>query len=251
MTIISKINFFQPKIWEKGALLKEIERNLAFDDDLYASGKWRPAFDSQVFDKYRDTLGGRPSESFDPNGFLNELGLTKSLTAGRSSVELLRAFLLIDDYRPDARYIPMPEKIVAFVQKTFLLLNSISPHLVSAFARLSNPLIVKKLEEKYVTDEHDPNPYGRFEEIVKGDHYSLSKEERYFGILRKNVLQYAWDRGLHTGSIDPGRNGTENFGTYDIALTLGFTESQASRIAIKCYDVDISKTHYRHPHDKT
>ena len=251
LTTISKINFFHPGIWEQGALLKEIERNLAIDDDLYASGKWGRAYDLQVFDKYKGTLGGRPTESFDPNGFLSELGLTQSLTAGRSNIELLRAFVLIDDYRPDARYFPMPGKVAALVQKTLLLLNFISPHLVSAVDRLINPLIEKKLEEKYVTDDHEPNPYGRFEEIVKGDHYELPKEKRYFGILRKRVPQYAWDNGPHSGSIDPGRNGTENFGTYDIALTLGFTESQASRIAIKCYDVDTSKTHYHHPHDMT
>jgi hypothetical protein len=251
MTTISKINFFQPEIWEKGALLKEIERNLAIGDDLYASGKWRPAFDQRVFDKYKDTFGGRPTESFDPNSFLNELGLPKSLTAGRSNIDLLRAFVLIDDYRPDARYFPMPEKLAAFLQKTLLSINLISPHLVGAVDRLINPLVIKKLEEKYVTDEHDLNPYGRFEEIVKGDHYDLPKEKRYFGILRKKVPQYAWDNGPHSGSIDPGRQGTENFGTYDIALTLGFTEAQASRIALKCYDVDISKTHYHDPHDKT
>jgi hypothetical protein len=251
MSTISKINFFQPGIWEKGALLKEIERNLAIEDDLYAWGKWRPAYDLQVFNKYKGTLGGRPTESFDPNGFLSELGLTQSLTAGRSNIELLRAFVLIDDYRPDARYFPMPEKLAAFVQKTLLLLNFISPHLVSAVDHLINPLIEKKLEEKYVTDTHDPNPYGRFEEIVKGDCYELPKEKRYFGILSRKVPQYAWDNGPHSGSIDPGRNGTENFGTYDIALALGFTESQASRIAIKCYDVDISKTHYHDPRDQT
>jgi len=251
LTTMSKINFFQPGIWEKGALLKEIELNLAIADDPYASGKWRPGYDLQAFDKYKRTLGGRSTQSFDPNGFLSELGLTRSLTAGRSNIELLRAFLVIDDYRPDARYFPMPEKIAAFVQKALLFINLVSPHLVSAVDRLINPLIVKRLEEKYVTDEHDPNPYGRFEEIVKSGHYELSKEKRYFGILRRKVPQYAWDNGPHSGSIDPGRNGTENFGTYDIALTLGFTESQARRIAIKCYDVDISKTHYHHPHDMT
>jgi hypothetical protein len=251
LTTISKVNFFQPEIWEKGALLKEIDRNLAIDDDLYASGKWRPAYDLQVFEKYKGTLGGRPTESFDPNGFLSELGLPQSLTAGRSNIELLRAFVLIDDYRPDARYFPLPEKIADCVQKTLLFINLISPYLVSAVDRLINPLIVKQLEKEYVTDAHDPIPYGRFEEIVKGDHYTLPKEKRYFGILRKKVPQYAWDNGPHSGSIDPGRNGTENFGTYDIALALGFTDSQATRIAIKCYDVDISKTHYHHPHDKT
>ena len=232
-------------------MLKEIERNLAIEEDPYASGKWRPAYDIQVFDQYKNTLGGRPMESYDPNGFLDELGMTQSLTAGRSNLELLRAFLVINEYRPDARYFPMPEKIAAFVQKVLLFLNIVSPRLVCAVDRLINPLIVKQLEKNYVTDEHDPFPCGKFEEIILGERDALAKEKRYFGILRKKVPQYAWDNGPHSGSVDPGRDGTENFGTYDIALTLGFTESQARRIAIKCYDVDISKTHYHDPEDKT
>lgn len=251
MMCISKINFFQPEIWEKGALLKEIEGNLAVQDDLYASGKWKPAFDLQIFEKYKDTLGGKAIESFDPNGFLAELGLSESLTAGRSNIEMLRAFHLVNDYSPDSRYFPLPKKIAPLAQKTLLSISLISPYLVNAIDRLTSPLVDKKIGERYKTDRHNSNRYGRVEEIVKGDHSDLSKEARYFGILRKKVSQYAWGGGPHTGSIDPSREGTENFGTYDIALNFGFTETQASRIAKKCYDVDFSKTHYHDPNDRT
>jgi hypothetical protein len=50
MMPISKINFFQSAIWETGALLKEIERNVAAADDLYASGQWKAATDSRIFE---------------------------------------------------------------------------------------------------------------------------------------------------------------------------------------------------------
>jgi hypothetical protein len=248
---VSIINFFQPCIWEKGALLKEIDRNLAAADDPYGSGRWQSALAPQFIEKYKATLGGRPIESFDPNGYLAELGLAQSMAAGRSNVEMLRAFQLVGEYRPDPRYFPLPKKIGAFVQKIFLSINRISPPLANAADRLVGPLAVKKIEKKFSSDRRRWTPYGRIEEIAKGDHCGLLKEARYFGILRRDTAQYAWDRGPHTGSIDPGHRITENFGTYEIALKFGFTEQQAGRIATKCYDVDTSNTHYLDPHDRT
>ena len=71
---ISKINFFDPGIWQEGALLREIERNLAEADDLLASGRWETALPSRVFDRLADLLAGgkgRSVASFDPAGILN------------------------------------------------------------------------------------------------------------------------------------------------------------------------------------
>ena len=116
---ISKINFFEPGIWGKGALLKEIEDNLAAVDDPYGSGRWKPAMAPRVFKQYKDTLGGRPTESFDPNRYLAELGLAKSMTAGRSNIEMLRAFELIGKYRPDPRYFPLPKNIALWYRRFF------------------------------------------------------------------------------------------------------------------------------------
>jgi hypothetical protein len=248
---ISRINLFQPCVWEKGALSKEIDRNLAAADDPYGSGRWEPAMAPQVFEKYKDTLGGMPIESFDPDGYLAELGLEKSLTAGRTNLEVLRAFHIIKDYRPDPRYFPLSEKAAALTQKIFLSISRVSCHLVNAVDRLVDPLAVKMAEKKYQTERYHANPYGRVEEIIKGAPSDLPKEARYWGILRQKIPQYAWDCGPHTGSIDPGRRTDENFGTYDIALKFGFTEGQARRIATKCYDVDTGKTHYHDPHDRT
>jgi hypothetical protein len=254
MMSISKINFFQPQIWQDGALLQEIERNLAAPDDLFAPGQWKPALTPRVFEKYKDILRGgkgRAVESFDPAGYLAEVGLPQSLTAGRTNSEVLRAFHLINEYHPDARYFPFSKKTGALLQKIFLSTSRISTSLVTAVDRLIDPLAVKMTEKKYRTDQYRCAPYGKFEEIVKGAQSDLPKEARYLGILRKQVPQFAWDRGPHTGSIDPGRRADEDFGTYDIAVKFGFSEEQAGRMATKCYDVDISQTHYHDPRDRT
>ena len=120
---ISKINFFQPGIWEDGALLQEIDRNLAAPVDLFASGQWIPALSPRIFEKYKDILResrGRAVERFDPAGYLTEVGLPQSLTAGRTNRDVLRTFHLIHTYRPDARYFPFSKKTGALVQKIFL-----------------------------------------------------------------------------------------------------------------------------------
>jgi len=173
------------------------------------------------------------------------------LTAGRTNSDMLRIFHLIKAYRPDARYFPFSEKTGALVQKILLSISRISSSAATTVDRLIDPLAVKMTEKKYRTDQYHSAPYGKFAEIVKGEQSRLSKEERYLGILRKKVPQFAWDRGPHTGSIDPERRANEDFGTYDIAVKFGFAEEQARRMATKCYDVDISQTHYHDPRDRT
>jgi hypothetical protein len=254
MMPISKIDFFRPGIWEDGAILQEIERNLAAPDDLFASGQWIPALSPLIFEKYKDILRGskgRAVERFDPAGYLAEVGLPQSLTAGRTNRDVLRTFHLIDTYRPDARYFPVSNKTGALVQKLFLSISRISTSAVIAVDRLIDPLVVRMVEKKYRTDQYRSAPYGKFEEIVKGEQSDLSKEARYLGVLRKKVPQFDWDRGPHTGSIDPDRRANEDFGTYDIAVKFGFSEEQARRMATLCYDVDISQTHYHDPRDRT
>ena len=254
MMSISKINFFRPGIWEDGALLAEIERNLAAPDDLFAAGQWEPALAPRIFEKYMDILRGskgRAVERFDPAGYIAEVGLPHSLTAGRTNSDVLRAFHLIDAYRPDACYFPFSKKTGALVQKIFLSISRISTSAAIAVDRLIDPLAVKLTEKKYQTHQYRSAPYGSLSQIIKGQQSDLPKEARYLGVLRKKVPQFAWDRGPHMGSIDPDRRLNEDFGTYDMAVKFGFSEAQARRIATKCYDVDINQTHYHDPRDRT
>ena len=247
---VSKINFFQPGIWEDGALLQEIERNLAEPVDLFASGRWKPDLTPRVFEKYKNILRkskGRDIERFDPAGYLAEVGLPQSLTAGRTNNDMLRAFHFVKAYRPDARYFPFSKRTGALVQKLFLSISRICPSVAVALDRLIDPPAVRMTEKKYQTDRYRSAPYGKFEEIVKGAPSDLPKEARYLGVLRRKVSQFTWDRGPHSGSIDPDRRANEDFGTYDIAVKFGFSKAQARRMARMCYDVDISRTHYHDP----
>ena len=169
---ISKINFFIPGIWEDGALLQEIESNLAAPLDLFASGQWKPVLNPRVLEKYNDVLrhsSGRGVERFDPAGYLCEVGLPQSLTAGRTNSDVLRTFHLIKAYRPDARYFPFSKKTGALVQKIFLSISRILPSLAIAADRLIDPLMVRMTEKKYQTDQYHSAPYGKIEEIVKGE----------------------------------------------------------------------------------
>ncbi|MDX1708041.1 MAG: hypothetical protein R3274_05535 [Desulfobacterales bacterium] len=249
MVPIYKIDFFDPKIWQEGALLEEIQRCLEAADDLHASGRWQSAAAPEVSEAYRQTLGGRPIEEFDPDGYLYELGLETSLTAGRTNAGLLRAFHLIKAYRPDPRYFPFSKKAGALIQRFFLTISRFAPGPAMAIDRILDPVAVRYTEKSHNTHRYRSAPFGRFEDIAKGALCELSKEKRYLGILRKQMRQYAWDRGPHAGSIDPGRRADENFGAYDTAVHIGFSRQQARRIAIQCYDVDISRTHYRDPQD--
>lgn len=246
---ISKIDFFQPAIWQEGALLTEIERNLAVADDPFASGRWQSAAAPEVYEAYKHTLGGKPVDSFDPAGYLSELGLKTSMAAGRTNADLLRAFHLIKAYRPDPRYFPFSKKAGSLIQKLFLSSSRIAPGPVTAIDRVLAPLAVRLTEKKHNTDQYSADPYGRIEDIAKGLQFDFPKEMRYLGILRKQMRQFAWDRGPHAGSIDPERRAGEDFGSYDIAVRFGFSKQQALRIATQCYDVDISQTHYRDPRD--
>ncbi len=248
---IPKIDFFRPKIWQEGALLKEIQRCLDATDDPYASGRWQSAAAPQVYEAYKQTLGGRPIEEFDPTGYLSVLGLKTSLTAGRTNAGLLRAFHLINGYRPDPRYFPFSKKVGALIQKFFLTASRVAPVPITAIDRILDPVAVKWTEKKQNTHRYHTAPYGRFKNIIKATPSNLPREDRYLGILRKQMRQYAWDRGPHAGSIDPGRRADENFGAYDMAVWFGFSRQQARRIAIQCYNVDISRTHYRDPQDAT
>ena len=244
---ISKIDFFQPAIWHEGALSTEIERNLVVAEDPYASGCWQSAAAPEVYEAYRQTLGGKPIDSFDPSGYLSELGLKTALTAGRTNADLLRAFHLIKDYRPDPRYFPFSKKAGAMIQKFFLSASKLATGTATTIDHFIDPLAVRWTEKRQNTARYRTAPYGRLEDIAKGQLSELPKDARYLGILRKQVRQYAWDRGPHAGSIDPGRRRGENLGSYDIAVRFGFSRQQARRIATQCYGIDISQTHYRDP----
>ena len=241
------MNIFRPEIWEPGALDREIERCLAAPVDLYASGRWQPSVGRRQYEKYKTTLRGLAPEHFDPDGYLTAMGLPRSLTAGRTSAEMLRAFHLIGSYRPDTRYFPLPERVAVPVQKNLLRVSRWLPRPFAVFDRRVHPLVVRMLMKKTRSRGQGDGGYGSSRDIDRGERSPCGKSERYLGIVRRQAPQYAWGRCPHMGRMVTDRDGGKVCGTYDIALKFGFSEIQAARIARACFDVDLSRTHYRDP----
>ncbi|MCP4693409.1 MAG: hypothetical protein GY859_35545, partial [Desulfobacterales bacterium] len=249
-TNIPRIDFFRPEIWEPGALERELDRCLAIPIDPYASGRWRLSGKSRGRGRYKETLGGRAVESFDPNGFLSWLGLSETLTAGRTNLEMLRAFHLAGDYTPDSRYSPFRGKGGDLVRKFFLWLSRLAPRVVYGIDALVTRLVIGKPERRPMAGPDARNWCGRMEDILGVVRFAIPREARYSGVARKKASRWAWANGVHVGSVDPDHENAERFGTYDIALNSGFTDSQARRIAKACYDVDFDATHYADPDNR-
>jgi hypothetical protein len=243
---VPKIDLFKKGNLAKGNLEKKLDEANAIPEDRYQSGNWQSGYKTPLDNqKYLGTLGGKPVSSYDPNGFFKELGLPDDLKApGRTDKEMYKAFKLVD-YKPDPQYFPGPKWLATPVQNGLVALGRTSPDIATKLDSLATKTVIKKLEK---ADTIDPNPYGKIEDIKQGDKLAISPSERYLGIISKGNTQFAWDSGVHTGSPKPTHE-NEKFGTYDIALKIGFTEEQATNISVEDFAVDENKTHYHDPKD--
>ncbi|HBN08808.1 MAG TPA: hypothetical protein DD435_09210 [Cyanobacteria bacterium UBA8530] len=240
--ISSKVDFFRPQTWQNGELKKEIEAESAVPEDTRLSGGWGSAYNPQDLDVYKQSLEGKPLKSYDPEGFFKRIGLPDNIeSSGRGDVEMLKAAAKIA-YKPEPTYIPAPTWVAGPVQKVLLALGKVFPGFVKGIDELIDSTMVKKREKP---DQTDPFPFGREEDVVKGAKTELPLSQRYFGLSAQLSRQHAWAEGVHEGSVKPtpGRP-AENFGTYDVALKMGFTEEQAKRIAESDNAVDTDQTHY-------
>lgn len=243
---VPKIDVFKEGTLKKENLEKELDKTSAIPEDHFQAGKWKPQYKTPLdIQKYLSTLGGKPVSSYDPQGFFKELGLPDDLKApGRTDKEMYNAFKLVD-YKPDPQYFPGPKWLSSPVQKGLVALGRLSPDIAAKLDLLATKTVIKRLEK---ADTVDPNPYGKEEDIDKGQKSQTNLENRYQGIISKGSPQFAWDSGIHTGSPKPSHE-NENFGTFDIALKIGFTEEQAKNISVEDFAVDENKTHYHDPKD--
>ncbi|MCK5691107.1 hypothetical protein KAI87_17620, partial [Myxococcota bacterium] len=134
-------------------------------------------------------------------------------------------------------------------QWLMLGLNKISPSATAWVDQKATDLIVTGMEEPDMIDTPKSEWFGKMEDIDKGEKIDIRPGSRYLGIGRKSVPQFAWSEGVHIGSPKGKDADFGDFGTYDIAKHLGFTEEQAMRIAKSNNAVDTNETHYRDPHD--
>ena len=141
---LPRIDLFKDQTWQPSAVKDQVDTALATDSiDPLQSGTFAAGYAAEVIDRYYDSLGGKPLESFDPNGFLTKtLGMSGSKTAGRTNEDLLRAFKLNNDYKPDPKYLPLPKWLRGGVQKFLLGLNRISPKATASVDRFATKLVI-------------------------------------------------------------------------------------------------------------
>jgi hypothetical protein len=263
-----RIDFFDEQDWNPGTIEKKVDQTLQEGppkDEFYLSGRWTSALPPELVEKYKGTLGGRPLEDFDPQGYLAKLGITRTLTGGREDADLFSEYKLEKDCLPDPSSIPFDaEWKKKAVLKILPLIKKIAPKRLANWLQGRLVKMVMHMKEKAdmepsardkvpPPEEHDPQEievikgyghmYGRYTDIKRGAPVDISAGARYAGITaRLKPSQLAWAQGVHGGSIMSNRG--ENYGTYDIALRLGFTDSQARRISEECNSVDTDQTHY-------
>lgn len=240
------IDLFQQKIWKGNHLEKQLNISALVPQDQYQSGQYKAIYQAKDLGTYRKTLGGMAIDSYDPDGFLKSLGLKKPMAPGRTTLDLVRAFRLTD-YKPDPRYLPFPEKIAAPAQRFLTKLSHLSPRTLNVLATIADKTLIKSMEK---SDHEDPHPYDQVKNIALDKPSQLKPEEHYYGLIAQNSNQFAWDRGIHIGSIAADHDKGEKFGSYDVARQLGFTEQQARNLAIEDFDVDLNDTHYIGPDGK-
>lgn len=96
---LNLIDLFKDQTWNAGSVEKKLDAELSKPVDDLESGTFKAGYKREVLARYYASLDGKPLESFDPNGFLTgTLGMSGSRTAGRSNADLLRAFMLTDEY---------------------------------------------------------------------------------------------------------------------------------------------------------
>ncbi|MDB5098526.1 MAG: hypothetical protein JWM80_2947 [Cyanobacteria bacterium RYN_339] len=235
-----------PGFWAPGALTSFWERLATATEDLTASGQWHAAYADLA--PYHATLVDAPREQYDPLGFLPDLGLPVAPRAtGRDDVALFKAWKLTT-YKPNPLYFPGPDGAKQKIQAALLAGVKLSPGAIKGLDHVLERTLIRSMEK---VDTLDPNPYGRVEDIVPGPQLAIAPPARYAGVAVRRRRQFAWDSGFHYGGPQPtdGRP-EEKFGTYEIAQALGFSATQAARIAGEDLGVDAQTTHYLGPDGK-
>lgn len=243
-----KLNRLSVPVRPSNRVEKELSPSLSLPPDQYRFGQWKPNYSTQDLAIYKASLNNtQPLQSYDPHGFFTELGITDVKSSGRGDASLFQVYRLTD-YKPDPEYFPGPKWIAAPLQKALLWVSRHSPKTIVALDKVATQKVIQKMEQ---SDTRDPHPFGQESDIQKGERSTLVPSQRYYNALaQKNPTQFTWEEPVHTGSIKGSSERQENFGTYDIARQLGFTEAQAKTIAVEDFAVDTNQTHY-HQNGKT
>lgn len=205
----------KPTLWEEVAIAEGMAgRPVAFSS-------------SEAMEAYiKSVEQGLPQAAYDPKDFLGSLGITNSKAGGRQDALTLEAVRKDKDYRPDDKF--LGSKIP---QQVFFDLATVYPEFFLALTRLSNPL----LESPSRTKAAWAQP---FEAKQAAHPTGQTPEERYPKAFSKSKYEFGPD--FHAGMSDSD----QRYGTHSIAISMGFSEEQAKRIAVMASGVDFNTTPY-------
>ncbi|MBC7542340.1 MAG: hypothetical protein H7338_06380 [Candidatus Sericytochromatia bacterium] len=166
-----------------------------------------------------------PTSSYDPKGFLASLGLWGITGAGRGDKSLITA-VKGTDYKPHTGPVPIPKFIMTAMvneSKTYHAVQGVVDPALSAYTNK------RGLWKKPLVPAQTPKPT------------SVTPKDRYPQALAKlNAPSLEWGKDFHDGSGE----GERGFGTFQIAMAAGFSDTQARRFSTTDYGVDLNKTPY-------
>jgi hypothetical protein len=169
-----------------------------------------------------------PVEQYDPKGFLKSLGLWGIVGSGRGDDAFVTA-VKDTDYKPHFGPKKFPIAIPGFIMKG-MVNGSPSYEAVQGFVdpALSAYTNKRALWKKPLEPAQKPKPTD------------VTPQQRYAQPLSGTAGMVDWGSDFHDGE-DQGKHG---YGTFQIAVGMGFTEAQARRFSHNDSGVDTNKTPY-------
>ncbi len=176
-----------------------------------------------------------PLADYDPQGFLTkQLKLGDVRASGRTDRPTLEALRQIPQYHPTNTLAGLP----ILPQRMLFALAKASPGFFLFLTKATNPAMEAISKAKGLWKKP-------FASVQKAAPTGLTPQQRYPGVLSGDIFSpLSFSRDFHAGTPDTSSKG--RYGTYAIAKSMGFSESEATRIARMDEGIDTNKTPYGH-----
>lgn len=205
----------KPIIWEQIAIAEQMAGRPVGFTTLEAMESYLKSLDQ-----------GLAQEAYDRDNFLGSIGITDTKSGGRQDALTLEAVRKDKGYRPDDKF--LGSKIP---QQVFFDLATTYPEFFLALTKVSNPILespsrTKAAWAKPFEAKQPAHPTGK------------TPAERYPEAVAQIKLGFGPD--FHAGMSDS----EQRYGTHTIAMSLGFSDEQATRIGTMASGVDFNTTPY-------
>jgi hypothetical protein len=175
-----------------------------------------------------------PQDQYDRSGFLASLGLTDVKAAGRTNRPVL------DAVRAQPGYVPNDDSTgkEIWIQKQFFGLAKNHPDVFMALTHVSDPVLEAKGKIQHKWDKPlDPQPTPAPTNVPAADRYKAAYTKQ-----AERTLQFGPD--VHGGLPDINNPTHPTYGTYAIAMNMGFDEAAARRFGSMDVGIDNNVTPY-------